>query len=253
MIPARDLPARMADRLIVALDVPDVARARDLVARLEGVVSFYKIGMWLLYARGTEVFIDELIAGGKRIFLDAKMHDIGETVRAGARAAAERGIAFMTVHAERQVIAAAMEGKGDSALKILAVTVLTSLSDDDLAKAGYAMSVPELVARRVADVAALGGDGIIASGQDDPNALRAQAGAPGLLVVTPGIRPPGGDAGDQKRVATPAAAIARGADYLVVGRPIIAAPDPAAAARNIIADMKRGAAGIPERGAAGIP
>lgn len=249
----RNLPPGMADRLIVALDVPSVAQARDLVAKLEGVVSFYKIGMWLLYARGTEAFIDELLAGGKRIFLDAKMHDIGETVRAGARAAAERGISFMTIHAERQVIQAAMEGRGDSALKILAVTVLTSLSDADLAAAGYTMRVPELVAKRVADVVALGGDGIIASGQDDPDAIRVRANAPNLLVVTPGIRPPGGDAGDQKRVATPAAAIARGADYLVVGRPIVAAPDPVAAARAIIADMERGATGRPERGATGRP
>lgn len=238
---SRDVPARMGDRLIVALDVPTVAQAREIVGTLGDTVSFYKIGMWLLYARETEAFIDELIASGKRIFLDAKMHDIGETVRAGARAAAERGISFMTIHAERQVIAAAMEGKGDSALKILAVTVLTSLSDEDLATAGYTMGVPELVAKRVADVAELGGDGIIASGQDDPNAIRALAKAPNLLVVTPGIRPPGADAGDQKRVATPAAAIARGADYLVVGRPIVAASDPAAAARAIIADMERGA------------
>ena len=242
MIPARDLPASMADRLIVALDVPNVAEARALVAKLDGVVSFYKIGMWLLYAPGTEALIDELRAAGKKIFLDTKMHDIGETVRAGARAAAARGITFMTVHAERQVIQAAMEGKGDSALKILAVTVLTSLSDADLAGAGYTMTVPELMARRVADVVDLGGDGIIASGQDDPNTIRAQAGAPSLLVVTPGIRLSGGDAGDQKRIATPAAAIARGADYLVVGRPIVAAADPAAAARAIIADMAAGPA-----------
>lgn len=242
-MPARDVPARMADRLIVALDVPTVAQARELVAKLNGIVSFYKIGMWLLYAPGTEAFIDELLATGKKIFLDTKMHDIGETVRAGARAAAARGITFMTVHAERQVIQAAVEGKGNSALKILAVTVLTSLSDADLAAAGYTMTVPDLVARRVADVVELGGDGIIASGQEDPKTIRAQAGAPGLLVVTPGIRPAGGDAGDQKRVATPAAAIARGADYLVVGRPIVAAQDPAAAARAIIADMMAGAVG----------
>ena len=242
-MPARDVPARMADRLIVALDVPTVAQARELVAKLNGIVSFYKIGMWLLYAPGTEAFIDELLATGKKIFLDTKMHDIGETVRAGARAAAARGITFMTVHAERQVIQAAVEGKGNSALKILAVTVLTSLSDADLAAAGYTMTVADLVARRVADVVELGGDGIIASGQEDPKTIRAQAGAPGLLVVTPGIRPPGGDAGDQKRVATPAAAIARGADYLVVGRPIVAAQDPAAAARAIIADMMAGAVG----------
>jgi len=239
----RNLPANMADRLIVALDVPTVAQAREIVAKLGDTVSFYKIGMWLLYARETEAFIDELIAGGKRIFLDAKMHDIGETVRAGARAAAERGITFMTIHAERQVIQAAMEGKGASDLKILAVTVLTSLSDEDLIASGYTKTVPELVAKRVDDVVTLRGDGIIASGQDDPDAIRAKAGAPGLLVVTPGIRPPGGDAGDQKRVATPSAAIARGADYLVVGRPIVAAPDPAAAARAIIADMERGATG----------
>jgi len=243
MIPARNLPARMADRLIVALDVPTVAQARALVAKLEGVVSFYKIGMWLLYSSGTEAFIDEMLAGGKRIFLDAKMHDIGETVRAGARAAAERGISFMTVHAEPQVVRAAMEGKGKSALQILAVTVLTSLSDDDLAEIGYARTVPELVAQRVNDVVALGGDGVIASGEDNPNEIRRRANAPNLLVVTPGIRPAGAAAGDQKRIATPAAAIGRGADYLVVGRPIVAATNPAAAARAIIVEMERGANG----------
>ena len=238
---SRDLPANMADRLIVALDVPDVAQARDIVAKLDGVVSFYKIGMWLLYAPGTETFIDDLIASGKRVFLDAKMHDIGETVRAGAASAAARGVSFLTIHGEPQVIQAAMAGKGASALKILAVTVLTSLTDTDLQTMGYNKSVAKLVAQRVASVAALGGDGIIASAQDDPNAIRAQAGAKDLLIVTPGIRPPGSDAGDQKRIATPAAAIAKGADYLVVGRPIIAAPDPRAAAQAIIADMQRGA------------
>jgi len=241
MPPAHSLPAHMADRLIVALDVPSVAQAREIAAKLDGVVSFFKIGMWLLYARETEAFIDELIASGKRVFLDAKMHDIGETVRAGARSAAERGVSFLTIHGEPQVIQAAMEGKGDSDLKILSVTVLTSLSDADLAGMGYGKTVPELVAQKVASVVQLGGDGIIASAQDDPNTIRVQAGAPNLLIVTPGIRPPGSDAGDQKRVATPAAAIARGADYLVVGRPIIAAADPASAARAIIADMEQGA------------
>ena len=257
MIPARNLPARMADRLIVALDVPTVAQARALVAKLDGVVSFYKIGMWLLYSSGTEAFIDELLASGKRVFLDAKMHDIGETVRAGARAAAERGISFMTVHAEPQVVRAAMEGKKDgegkgrAALQILAVTVLTSLSDDDLAEIGYARTVPELVTQRVNDVVALGGDGVIASGEDNPDEIRRRANAPNLLVVTPGIRPAGAEAGDQKRIATPAAAISRGADYLVVGRPIVTAPNPAAAARAIIAEMERGATGDTSRGATG--
>ncbi len=239
---SRNLPAQMADRLIVALDVPNVAQARDIATKLDGVVSFFKIGMWLLYAPGTEKLIDDLIASGKRVFLDAKMHDISETVRAGAASAAARGVRFMTIHGEPQVIEAAMAGKGNSALQILAVTVLTSLTDTDLQTMGYRKTVPELVAQRVAGVIALGGDGVIASAQDDPNAIRAQAKAPELLIVTPGIRPPGADAGDQKRIATPAAAIAKGADYLVVGRPIIAALDPCAAAQAIIADMELGAA-----------
>ncbi|MSP04126.1 MAG: orotidine-5'-phosphate decarboxylase [Acetobacteraceae bacterium] len=238
----RDLPANMADRLIVALDVPNVVQAREIVAKLDGAVAFYKIGMWLLYVPGTEKFIDDLIASGKRVFLDAKMHDIGETVRAGAASAAARGVSFLTIHGEPQVIQAAMEGKGASCLKILAVTVLTSLTGTDLQTMGYSKTVPELVAQRVASVVALGGDGIIASAQDDPNTIRAQAGAPNLLIVTPGIRLPGSEAGGQKRISTPAAAIAKGADYLVVGRPIVAAPDPRSAAQLIIADMERGAA-----------
>ncbi|MDB5438925.1 MAG: pyrF [Caulobacteraceae bacterium] len=234
----RNLPPDVARRLILALDLADLGRAREMVRRLDGVVSFYKIGFWLAFQRGADALIDELVASGKDVFLDYKLHDIGETVRAGVASVASRGAKFITVHAEPQVMAAAVEGRGDSRLQILGVTVLTSLDDAALSELGYASSAVDLVAKRVRQAAASGVDGVIASASDDPDALRAQAAAPNLLVVTPGIRPAGAALGDQKRAATPAAAMARGADYLVVGRPILQAPDPAAAAEAIIAEMR---------------
>ena len=237
----RALPARMADRLIVALDVPGVDRARDLLARLDGAASFFKLGYWLAFAEGVDRLIADLTRDGRRLFLDAKFHDIGQTVQEGVARAADRGVSFVTVHAEPQVIAAAVRGARGTDTQILAVTVLTSLTDAHLAEMGYALSVPELVARRARQAAELGAHGIVASAQDNPAHLREQAGAPGLLVVTPGIRSAGDAANDQQRHATPAAAIRRGADYLVVGRPIIAAADPAARARAIIAEMEQGA------------
>ncbi len=238
---ARDVPAAMADRLIVALDMPTIAAAARLVGQLDGIVSFFKVGLWLLYAPGAERFVDGLIADGKRVFLDAKMYDIGETVRQGVARAVERGVSLVTVHGDPEIMRAAVAGKaGSGRTKVFAISVLTSQNDTSVREMGYALSVPELIRLRVGQAVACGCDGIIASAHDDPNAIRAAAGAEHLLIATPGIREPGSEAHDQKRVATPAQAIARGADYLVVGRPITLADDPAAAAQRIVADMERG-------------
>ncbi|MEJ0018025.1 MAG: orotidine-5'-phosphate decarboxylase [Acetobacteraceae bacterium] len=239
---ARDIPAAMADRLIVALDVPTIEAAARLADRLDGVVSFFKVGLWLLYAPGAERFIDGLIESGRRVFLDAKMYDIGETVRQGVARAAERGVSLVTVHGDPEIMRAAVAGRGAATrTKVFAISVLTSLNDAAVQEMGYALPVADLIRLRVRQAVAAGCDGMIASAADDPNAIRAMAGAEGLLIATPGIREPGGDVHDQKRVATPAQAIARGADYLVVGRPIAQAADPAEAARRIVADMERGA------------
>jgi len=239
---ARAVPADMADRLIVALDVPSVAQARDLVARIGDAVRFYKVGYWLLYSPGAEALIADIKASGKRLFLDAKLHDIPQTVEIGAARAAERGVDLLTVHAEPAVMQAAVKGAAGSAMQVFGVTVLTSLDDADLAEIGYRMGVADLVARRARQAADSGCHGIIASPDDKPAKLRQAAGAPTLLIATPGIRPAGDAAGDQKRIATPAQAISDGSDYLVVGRPVVAKPDPAAAARAIIAEMRAGAA-----------
>ena len=238
---ARDIPEAMADRLIVALDVPTTDGAARLAQRLDGIVSFFKIGLWLLFAPGAEQLIDELIGQGKRIFLDAKMYDIGETVRQGVARAAERGVSLVTVHGDPEIMRAAVAGKGESPrTKVFAISVLTSLDDSAAREMGYALPVSELIQLRVRQAVACGCDGIIASADDDPNAIRRMAGAEHLLIATPGIREPGGAVDDHKRHATPAQAIARGADYLVVGRPITQAYDPAMAARRIIADMELG-------------
>jgi orotidine-5'-phosphate decarboxylase len=239
----RDIPDVMADRLIVALDVPTIALAEHLVAQLDGIVSFFKIGLWLLFAPGADRFIDRLIGQGKRVFLDAKMYDIGETVRQGVARATERGVSIVTVHGDPEIMRAAVAGKARSArTKVFAISVLTSLNDAAIREMGYALSVPELIQLRVKQAVECGCDGMIASADDDPNAIRAIATAEHLLIATPGIREPGGSVDDHKRHATPAQAIARGADYLVVGRPITQADDPTAAARRIVVDMERGAA-----------
>ncbi len=237
----RDRPDAMADRLIVALDVPTIEGAARLAARLDGIVSFFKIGLGLLFAPGAESFIDRLIGQGKRIFLDAKMYDIGETGRQGVARATERGVSLVTVHGDPQIMRAAVAGKGQSErTRVLAISVLTSLDDTAVKEMGYGLPVAELVRLRVRQAVECGCDGIVASAGDDPDALRRTADAEHLLVVTPGIREPGGPVDDHRRHATPAQAIARGADYLVVGRPITQAGDPAATARRIIADMERG-------------
>jgi orotidine-5'-phosphate decarboxylase len=238
----RAVPADMAERLIVALDVPSVDQARGLVERIGDAVRFYKIGYWLLYSPGTERLVADIKAAGKRLFLDAKLHDIPQTVEIGAARAAERGVDLLTVHAEPAVMAAAVKGAAGSAMMVFGVTVLTSLDDADLAEIGYGMGVAALVERRARQAAQVGCHGIIASPDDRPDRLRVAAGSQGLLIATPGIRPAGDAAGDQKRIATPGQAIAEGSDYLVVGRPVVAKPDPAAAARAIIAEMRTGAA-----------
>ncbi len=239
--PPRPLPATMAERLIVALDLPDIEAAEAMVDHLDGVVSFFKIGLWLAFARGVDGLIERLIADGNRVFLDAKMHDIGETVAGGVARAAERGVSFLTVHAEPEVMRAAVRGRGSAPMRILAVTVLTSLGDAELAAMGYRLSARALVAMRARQAAECGMDGIIASAADNPEALRKEADTPGLMIVTPGIRPAGSEMNDHRRSATPAAAIANGADYLVVGRPITGAADPRSSAARIIAEMKEGA------------
>jgi orotidine-5'-phosphate decarboxylase len=237
----REIPERIEDRLIVALDVPSIAEARDLVAELDGLVSFFKVGLWLQFAAGFDSLLDELIKRGKKVFLDAKMFDIGETVRQGVARAAERGISFVTVHGDGEIMKAAVEGRADSRLKILAITVLTSVDQDGLRDLGYICSVEELIRLRVEGAIACGCDGIIAAPHDNPDRIRQIAGEDRLLIVTPGVRLAGTAADDHKRPGTPAEAIAAGADYLVLGRPIVKSADPALAAARIIEDMRRAA------------
>ena len=230
----------MPDRLIVGLDVPTVAEARNLIDRLDGVVSFFKVGLWLLFAPGAEALIDrDLIGRGKRVFLDAKMYDIGETVRRGVQRATERGVSIVTVHGDDEIMRAAADGRGDSTItKVFAISVLTSLDDAGLKAMGYALDAQTLIRHRARAAVACGCDGLIASARDIPDALRLAAGSNDLLIATPGIRPRGAGVDDHKRAATPAEAIRNGADYLVVARPIIAAADPLAAARAIIREME---------------
>jgi orotidine-5'-phosphate decarboxylase len=222
------------DRLIVALDVPTVAAADAIVTRLGDAVSFYKIGYQLAFAGGLAL-AERLAGAGKQIFLDLKLHDIGNTVARGVESVARLGAAFLTVHAYPQTMKAAVDARGTASLRILAVTVLTSYDDSDLAAAGYDFTVAELAAERAAQARDIGVDGLVCSGEEAA-ALRKVVGH-GMVLVTPGIRPAGADSGDQKRIMTPAAAIAAGADYLVVGRPVVAASDPRAAAAAIVAEI----------------
>ena len=222
------------ERLIVALDLPSVEAAEALVARLGDAVSFYKIGYQLAFTGGL-VFAETLVRANKRVFLDLKLHDIGNTVARGVESVARLGAAFLTVHAYPQTMHAAVDARKGSGLRILAVTVLTSYDDADLAAAGYDFTVPELVAERAAQARDIGIDGLVCSAEE-AGKLRAIASA-GMVLVTPGIRPAGADKGDQKRIMTPSAAIAAGADYLVVGRPIVEAADPKAAAAAIVQEI----------------
>jgi orotidine-5'-phosphate decarboxylase len=222
------------DRLIVALDAPDRAEAERLVAELGDAVRFFKIGMELAYGGGLGL-APKLAAAGKKVFVDLKLHDIPHTVERATAQIARLGAYFLTVHAYPQTMRAAAAGAEGSSLKLLAVTVLTSCDDADLAEAGYALGVPALVARRAAQAQAAGLDGLVASAAEAAM-LRATIGD-SLLLVTPGIRPAGASLGDQKRIATPAEAIGAGADYLVVGRPVTQSPDPWAAAQRIVAEI----------------
>jgi orotidine-5'-phosphate decarboxylase len=222
------------ERLIVALDVATVEAAAKLVERIGPAVSFYKIGYQLGFAGGLE-FARDLAAAGNQVFIDMKLHDIGNTVARGVESIARLGATFLTVHAYPQTMHAAVEARKGSKLRILAVTVLTSYDDADLAAAGYDFTVGELVAERAAQASDIGVDGLVASAEEATR-LRDLI-RPSMVLVTPGIRPPGAAAGDQKRVMTPAAAIRAGADYLVVGRPIVEAADPKAAADAVVADI----------------
>jgi orotidine-5'-phosphate decarboxylase len=227
------VPIPPHDRLIVALDLPDVAAAEAMVEKLAGAVSFYKIGFELVLAGGLP-FARSLTRAGKKIFLDLKLHDIANTVTRTSERAAELGATFLTVHAFPPTMRAAVEGRGHGALKILAVTVLTSWDDNDLKAAGYSSSVKELVQKRAEQAREIGIDGLVASAAEAAD-LRNKIGS--MLLVTPGIRPSGEAAGDQKRIVTPKDAIKAGADYLVVGRPIVGAKDPKAAAEAIVAEI----------------
>ncbi len=218
------------DRMIVALDLPDPEAALAMVRRLGPSVSFYKVGLELVYGGGLAL-AERLVGEGKKVFLDLKLHDIPATVERAAAQVARLGATFLTVHAFPQTMRAARTGVGASGLAILGVTVMTSYDDGDLETAGYAVGVRDLVARRADQAVEVGIDGLILSAEEVA-AMRRRVGSR-LVLVTPGIRPAGAAKGDQKRVMTPAAALAAGADYLVVGRPITQAADPRAAALAI--------------------
>lgn len=223
------------DRLIVALDYASTSAAEALVWQLGDAVTYYKIGLELTIAGGLDLAA-ELIGAGKKVFLDLKLHDISNTVERATAVAAERGVSLLTVHAYPQTLEAAAKGAAGSALKVLGVTVLTSYDDADLAAAGYAAGVSEMVRRRAANARKAGVAGVICA-PTDAAMVRALLGPDGL-VVTPGVRPEGAQLGDQKRVATPSQAVHAGADMIVVGRPITAAEDPAAAARAILDELQ---------------
>src|SRR4051812_47581872 len=233
-MPMTDIAPR--DRLIVALDLPAIAQAEAMVTRLGDSVSFYKIGYQLAFAGGLAL-APMLAAAGKKVFVDLKLHDIGNTVARGVESIASLGATFLTVHAYPQTMKAAVEGRAGSSLKILAVTVLTSYDDGDLHAAGYRLSVSDLAEARAQQAQVLGVDGLVCA-PDEAAALRKIVGHQ-MNLATPGVRPAGAAAGDQKRIMTPARAIAAGADYLVVGRPVLEAPDPKAAADAIVAEISQ--------------
>jgi orotidine-5'-phosphate decarboxylase len=229
---AREIAPR--DRLIVGLDLPSVEEAEAMVGRLGDSVIFYKIGMELTYAGGLAL-AERLVGDGKGVFIDLKLHDIPNTVERATRQIARLGARFLTVHGYPQSMKAALAGAAGSDLELLAVTVLTSCDDTDLAAAGYALGVKDLVARRALQAKEIGMPGLILS-PEETQSVRKLLG-PGMQLITPGIRPAGTAVGDQKRVMTPALAIAAGADRLVVARPVIAAADPVAAAEGIVAEI----------------
>ena len=220
-----------SDRLIVALDVPSTDDARKIVDELGDVVSFYKIGLQLFPVGGIDLARDLLVAG-KKVFLDFKFYDIGATVRNAVVSVAGLGASFLTVHGDGDIMAGAVAGRGNADLKLLAVTVLTSMDAHSLETLGLAGSVPDLVLKRARMALEAGADGVVASALEVAR-LRQELGND-FVIVTPGVRSPGIAHDDQKRVATPSEAIKAGADYLVVGREIIRAADKRAAAHNIM-------------------
>src|SRR5258707_9147668 len=222
------------DRLIVALDLPGVEAAEAMVARLGDSVTFYKIGYQLSFSGGLPL-IGKLADKGKKVFIDLKLHDIGNTVARGVESIAKLGATFLTVHGYPQTMKAAAEARAGTDLKILAVSVLTSYDDGDLHAAGYRFGVSDLVEARAQQAQVLGIDGLVCS-PEEAGAVRKVVGHQ-MRLVTPGIRPAGSATGDQKRIMTPARAIAAGADYLVVARPILESADPKAAAEAIQAEI----------------
>src|ERR1700726_4606928 len=222
------------DRLIVALDLPGVAAAEAMIERLGDSVTFYKIGYQLAYAGGLPL-VRQLADAGKQVFIDLKLHDIGNTVARGTESLARLGATFLTVHAFPQTMKAAVDACAGSGLKILAVTVLTSYDDGDLHEAGYRLGVSDLVEARAQQAQVLGVDGLVCS-PEEAASLHKIVGHQ-MVLVTPGIRPSGTATGDQKRIMTPARAISAGADYLVVGRPVLEAADAKVAAEAIQAEI----------------
>jgi orotidine-5'-phosphate decarboxylase len=232
-----DLQPRDArDRMIVALDVASVSEARALVEKLGDSTSFFKIGMQLIFAGGLPL-IDELRRAGKRVFLDMKLLDIDNTIEGAVKSIAKRGAALTTIHAYPKAMRAAVKARAGDGPGLLAVTVLTSMDNADLKAAGYASGTAKLVKARAAEARSTGMDGVVCSPRE-ASEVRKVVG-PDMLIVTPGIRPTGEASGDQKRIMSPAEAIHAGADYLVAGRPVSAAADPAAAAESIVKDIER--------------
>lgn len=237
------LPMLTDPRLIVGLDLPSIEAARAMVDRLGSTVSFYKIGLTLLARPGGVAFAHALRAQGKKVFQDWKLHDIGAQVEGAARSVAEGGCDLVTVHAEPQVMRGAVAGRdaAGSDTKILAVTVLTSLSDADLTDIGYGFDAAALVERRVRQALDCGVDGVVSSPLEAARVkeIAMAAGRPDFLIVTPGVRPAGADRGDQQRVATPEYALKAGATHLVVARPVVGADNPLLAASGIVEAIGR--------------
>src|ERR1051326_3118481 len=233
----RTIDAR--ERLILALDVKDIPQAREMVGSLDGVVQFFKVGLTLQLAGGVEGFVRSLIAEGKKVFLDYKYYDIAETLQKAVSRAASLGVSFLTIHGSSGLIRGAVAGRGETGLKLFAVTVLTAMDTGDIAEMGYTNhSVEDLVLFRARKALEAGCDGVIASGHE---AAKIRELSPKLLIVTPGIRPDGYPEQDQKRATTPSSAILAGADYLVVGRPITEPPggtSPRDAALEIVRQMQ---------------
>lgn len=228
------------DRLIVALDVPTIDKAKELVASLRDVVSAFKIGFHLWIANGADNLIQGLIDGGKNVFIDAKLYDIENTVELAVRTAADRKIKFITVHHNEKVVKAAVRGRGDRDIKIFVVPLLTMFDIQNLRDMGIRKTVGEVIARNAERALEFGCDGVIASPRDDIPGIKMIAKGKGktLLVATPGVRPSGSSTDDHRRFGTPADAIRNGADYLIVGRPIYRSTNPLKAARSIISEME---------------